>query len=821
MKIRQTVAHAVIACAAAVLLSVPAWAQVQTSGQQGCINAMNKSGQKVAATQGKNDSSCIKDAGLEKLTGMNAEQCLTADRKGKVAGATTKTTAGQTAKCGELPSFGFTGAAVVNEAAVEREISLVHDVFDSPLTSAILTDTPGAKCQAGVAKAYEKYAATFVKEYNSCKKSGLKAETITTSAGLEACIGADPKTKISGAAGKLGDTITKSCEGVTLATAFPGECTGQAGSAATLSACIANAADCRMCEAVNLMDAIERGCDTFDDGALNGSCSECGNGFVDDGEQCDDGVSNSDVAPDACRTSCVNAFCGDGVLDFPEECDDGGNAGGDGCDASCACEAGNPAATCQEPLCPTGGELVLYAGTTGLVCTTNVDCVVGTCDAGLGRCVTETELDTGWYGLAHNSDINDQVRARGDLICAGPLVVGPEPCGLCKVVGIDPSTGQCRCANDSRTQCDEPFDADVDDCGGNTCNCYFGPPLPLSSGNVPACVVNRFAEDVTGTANVDNGKGKINARLASVVYLGENVLTPCPTCGGTCTAPVANVGDPCAVNSSCDTSLGSADGVCGNYDPTVGDGLRGGICYLGVNNGLTCDIDASNESFPAPGGGGSSLDCFPDLGKNVSGTGLKIVLESTTGTSALPAAAIPCGFDSSPVLCACGVCSGDTGVTCTSNGDCTGIGTCGKVGNGNPKDNSCSDGVCSDLGGGEGGCLANTPDNYCDGITRADGLGFIQCGSNGDCSALGPAAGACTLTGTRACFLDPITVTGVEDPSFPVAVAAFCIPPTANSGINTVAGLPGPGRVKNVAEAESYCASNPAVIYTPGVGGCP
>ena len=105
------------------------------------------------------------------------------------------------------------------------------------------------------------------------------------------------------------------------------------------------------------------------------------------------------------------------------------------------------------------------------------------------------------------------------------------------VVGVNPGTGECRCANDKRAQCDTPFAADVDDCVGNTCDCYFGPPLPLSSGNVPACVVNRFAEDVRGTANVDTGEGVISARLASVVYLGENVLTPCSVCGGPARRP--------------------------------------------------------------------------------------------------------------------------------------------------------------------------------------------------------------------------------------------------------------------------------------------
>ncbi len=48
----------------------------------------------------------------------------------------------------------------------------------------------------------------------------------------------------------------------------------------------------------------------------------CGDGEVDSPrEQCDDGGSNSDSTPDACRTACVDAFCGDGVVDTGETCD--------------------------------------------------------------------------------------------------------------------------------------------------------------------------------------------------------------------------------------------------------------------------------------------------------------------------------------------------------------------------------------------------------------------------------------------------------------------------------------------------------------------
>jgi hypothetical protein len=51
----------------------------------------------------------------------------------------------------------------------------------------------------------------------------------------------------------------------------------------------------------------------------------CGNGFLDAGEECDDGTANSDTRPNSCRTDCLNPWCGDGILDdmFDEQCDDG------------------------------------------------------------------------------------------------------------------------------------------------------------------------------------------------------------------------------------------------------------------------------------------------------------------------------------------------------------------------------------------------------------------------------------------------------------------------------------------------------------------
>jgi len=54
----------------------------------------------------------------------------------------------------------------------------------------------------------------------------------------------------------------------------------------------------------------------------------CGDGFVDPGEQCDDG---NTVSGDGCSASCKLEACGNGVVDGSEQCDDGAGNGTDDC----------------------------------------------------------------------------------------------------------------------------------------------------------------------------------------------------------------------------------------------------------------------------------------------------------------------------------------------------------------------------------------------------------------------------------------------------------------------------------------------------------
>ena len=73
----------------------------------------------------------------------------------------------------------------------------------------------------------------------------------------------------------------------------------------------------------------------------------CGDGTVNltSGEECDDGGETA-----SCDTDCTEVICGDGTLNFSadEECDDGNTVANDGCDVSCMLE------TPPDPYCGDG-----------------------------------------------------------------------------------------------------------------------------------------------------------------------------------------------------------------------------------------------------------------------------------------------------------------------------------------------------------------------------------------------------------------------------------------------------------------------------------
>jgi cysteine-rich repeat protein len=81
-----------------------------------------------------------------------------------------------------------------------------------------------------------------------------------------------------------------------------------------------------------LLAGIEK-CDPGLDPACPASCVTCGDGLVENGEECDDANASND---DSCLNDCMAARCGDGFIKAGEEaCDDGNPSNEDGCLSDC------------------------------------------------------------------------------------------------------------------------------------------------------------------------------------------------------------------------------------------------------------------------------------------------------------------------------------------------------------------------------------------------------------------------------------------------------------------------------------------------------
>ena len=249
----------------------------QTKAQQKCLNALNKAGWKLAKAQGKAIFGCIKNTG--KGTEFDPQFCLTADVKGKVAKAQSSLTKAGQRKCNALPDFGYAEVDAISAAAVAEELGLVADVFGdnlNPVLNVLEADKPGAKCQAAVAKDYDKLISVKLDAFVRCKKAGLKSGYINSGARLTGCfdaVVADPKGKVEKTTLKLKSRMFSKCVGLGIdrSALFPGLCTDE-DSVASLSNCMVDRVDCRACQMLNAFDGLSEDCDTFDDGVLNASC---------------------------------------------------------------------------------------------------------------------------------------------------------------------------------------------------------------------------------------------------------------------------------------------------------------------------------------------------------------------------------------------------------------------------------------------------------------------------------------------------------------------------------------------------------------------
>jgi hypothetical protein len=416
-----------------------------------------------------------------------------------------------------------------------------------------------------------------------------------------------------------------------------------------------------------------------------------------------------------------------------------------------------------------------------------------------------SRLDIGWTGLSHGMPIVDQYTLSADLDCPGSEA---GSCGDCDVLGVSALGSQyqsfTRCTgtnpgvDDPTIECDVPFTLDPK-CNGSMCAYFLGPPLPISAGNNPTCNLNAMREDITGTANPDSGASEMSVKLKTRTYTGgtATLTRPCPVCLND-TTPMDGVKD-----GTC--KGGAQGGTCQGMPPST-------TCSGGPNDTQACTTNADCPGFPCDTQGvdatfgpapseGFSLDCPPAPLTNISGDGLTIDLALTTGTTSL-SQQVSCDAPLGILDCWCGVCTGNTALPCSNDMDCSnaGFGSCSSFGSGIARQpNDCDTLTCNDQGGGVFGlCDGGPDDSFCDGLLRENGDGFLQCNSDSDCASInalcGGNCGTCNHVQRRKCFLNPIQETGVADPENPILVSAFCLPPTSNSAINGVAGVPGPAR---------------------------
>ena len=256
----------------------------QTPGQIDCIYGINSKAAKVSSAAAKGVEKCMKDAHKGKLAGTatpTMDDCVPADRKGRVAKAGDKTVAEDVKRCQapNVPDYGYVGgapAAGVHEAETAYLAAALFGPVTHTAVNAAASNKAAAKCQSDLLKAANKTLATKLKEFNSCKKRDLASGAILSGPALGGCLADlhDLNTKagqkVAKAIGRIDRAANGSCSAVSSSTYLPGDCAGLSG--ATLSACVDALVECRACVMLTVTDDILFDCDLFDNGAIDLSC---------------------------------------------------------------------------------------------------------------------------------------------------------------------------------------------------------------------------------------------------------------------------------------------------------------------------------------------------------------------------------------------------------------------------------------------------------------------------------------------------------------------------------------------------------------------
>jgi len=377
------------------------------------------------------------------------------------------------------------------------------------------------------------------------------------------------------------------------------------------------------CDALCLLE-LGQPCDEPDD-CESEFCSNADICACDDSGDC---ASGQDCSGDVC----VSPDCGDGNIDTGEACDDAGTTPGDGCNAQCLLELGEPctdAAECASAFCDPADDTC--------ACDQSVDCPAGQlCEtaAAPNACV---DPGCGNNVLEAGEGCDDGNTTPGDGCDDACLLELGEPCGAdaeCASELCDPDNSTCTCD-------------DAADCSnGQLCNLDVDP--------------NQCVDPGCGNGVLETGEACDDGNLVAadgcdalcLVELGE----PCDAADDC----ASNACDPDSSACVCDEDADCADGeVCDSgSDPALCEPAGCGNGVLEAGEG--CD-DANFDNLD-----GCNTQCLIELGE-------------------------PC---SNGAACASGLCDAGTDVcTCADDDDCPLAQIC----------NTASDpNVCVALGCGNG-----------------------------------------------------------------------------------------------------------------------
>jgi alpha-tubulin suppressor-like RCC1 family protein len=256
-----------------------------TKPQQACVNAMNKSGEKVNKAQLWENERCLRDFQEEALVApMTFGACMTADRKGRVQRVEERTVMRREMKCDSLdlpPPIAYTSSATVNAAAVDGALALTHAIFGGPpvLDTNLVTradDRKTARCQFEMLKRADNLVNTVLKEVVKAKKRALRDDTVDSEAAFEAKLQAvlSSNERLDRTEDRFVRWVDGKCANLqtTPDTIFPGECGEGSSNLSEVAACVIAAARCKACSTVNAFDDLNLDCDQADDQTVNWSC---------------------------------------------------------------------------------------------------------------------------------------------------------------------------------------------------------------------------------------------------------------------------------------------------------------------------------------------------------------------------------------------------------------------------------------------------------------------------------------------------------------------------------------------------------------------